>query len=873
MNLYGGMEPALPLHKMINLLLAICLLGTGGVTGAVFTTGLPTSTAPVDDILQINQRLVSEDHLGSKAYFEGDILLTSSSFSPDITKWVKKDGIVQIPYVLDPSYMPDHIQTMNEAFSDFQATTCIRFVKRTDQRDYISILPGLGCYSAIGRKGRRQVLSLNFDCLAKGKGTVLHELLHVLGFWHEHSRADRDNYIRIDWEAIQKGYERNFCKYDTTNMIVNYTLGSILHYSGSAFANNEGSKTIVPRTKAEIGQRMKLHKMDILRVNKLYCTEPKDFSLEVSAPVIYDCSPENTKQDANTELSTGPASVLTFREESGLFLTPNFSATQAPTSTSSITQEKNSSTARSISANHETEVLPAPNSSASQKPGPSLDSNSLTTQEAEHSPAPTSIANCKLEHSPTSTLFANESPKRNPAFTSSTSEGFNLSPNTSAIQEAEFGSAVSSFITQKSKIASFASSISVLTGGPKKSLLLNPVSAYASSAEIRQNIFDTSSQIVSGRPPLWPVTHTDVKRTLFNTQTTTFQTFSSKTRMSLIASSLATSTLKGRTKELLSTSITNNTDQGSGLFYSQEGPGTTTTIQEAGYTHLILPTTETKSTINTSVTAVLKTLSRSASQISDAATQTIVHHTALEKAMSSFIFQSTGIPEQTGTKDVANLPDDREGGHLKAELLKILGKRSSPDSGETTVGILKEIQPRKNSVLKSLHEMFYHGRPLATTIKLESLCGFEAGMCGWKQIIDDDLDWSLASGSVNVDTGHLNAGGFHLLLYSHQRNPIPQERAILVRPITQSFSCISFWYGGYQHTIMGTLNIYIASNSGKKTLLWSVGGQQRLRWTKAQIDFQPQPQYHNVQVVVEGVVDPVNASTIAIDNLYIGNCS
>lgn len=486
-----------------------------------------------------------------------------------------------------------------------------------------------------------------------------------------------------------------------------------------------------------------------------------DFSLEVSAPVIYDCSPENTKQDANTELSTGPASVLTFREESDLFLTPNFSALQAPTSTSSITQEKNSNMARSISANHETELLPAPNASASQKPGPSLDSNSLATQEAEHSPAPTSI-----EHSPTSTLFANEAPKRNPAFTSSTSEGFNLSPNTSAIQEAEFGSAVSSFITQKSKIASFASSISVLTGGPT-SLLLNPVSAYASSAEIRRNIFDTSSQIVSGRPPLWPVTHKIVKRTLFNTQTTTLQTSSSKTRMSLIASSLATSTLKGRTKELLSTSITKTTDLGSGLFYSQEGPGTTTTttIQEAGYTHLILPTTETKSTINTSVTAAKKTLSRSATQISDAATKTIVHHTALEKAISSFFFQSTGIPEQTGTKDVANLPDDREDGHLKAELLKILGKRSSPDSRET-VSILKEIQPREKSVLKSLHEMFYHGRPLATTIKLESLCGFEAGMCGWKQIIDDDLDWSLASGSVNVDTGHLKAGG-KLYLYCH----------------------------------------------------------------------------------------------------------
>ncbi|XP_077329341.1 uncharacterized protein LOC143963537 [Lithobates pipiens] len=583
---------------------------------------------------------------------------------------------------------------------------------------------------------------------------------------------------------------------------------------------------------------MKLHEMDILRVNKLYCAEPEEFSVEVSAPVIYDCSPENTKQDADTELSTGPASVSTFREES------SFSATQAPTSTSSITQETKSSPACSISANHKTELIPAPNSSASQKPGHSLD--------------PTSIANCKPEHSPTSTSFAIQAPERNPASTSSTSEGFSPSPNTSAIQEAEFDPAVSSFITQKSKIASFASSISVLTEGTKKALVLNLLSAYASNAEIRQNIFDTSSQKVSGRPPLWPVTHTNVKRTLFNTQTTTLQTSSSKTQMYLIASSLATPTLKGRTKELLSTSITNNTNIGSGLFFSQEGPGTTTAIQEAGYTRLILPTMETMSFINTSVTADLKTLSRSASRISDAATKTIVHHTALEKAMSSFIFQRAGIPERsstdngwhTGTKDVANLPDNQEDCHLKAGLLKILGKRSLPDSGENTVSILKEMQSRNKTILKSLHEMFYLGRPLAATVKLISLCGFEAGMCGWKQIIDDDLDWSLASGSVDMDTGHLKAGGLHLLLYSHQRKQISQQRAILVRPITQSFSCIFFWYGGYQHTIMGTLNIYITSESGKKTLLWSVGGQERIRWTKAQIDLQPQPQYHNVQISI-----------------------
>lgn len=42
-------------------------------------------------------------------------------------------------------------------------------------------------------------------CLQKGPGIVLHELMHVLGFWHEHSRADRDRYIRVNWNEILPG--------------------------------------------------------------------------------------------------------------------------------------------------------------------------------------------------------------------------------------------------------------------------------------------------------------------------------------------------------------------------------------------------------------------------------------------------------------------------------------------------------------------------------------------------------------------------------------------------------------------------------------------------------------------------------------------
>ena len=60
------------------------------------------------------------------------------------------------------------------------------------------------CWSEVGRQpSRAQDLSIGSNC--DTVATVEHELMHALGFWHEQSRYDRDNYITINWKNIEAG--------------------------------------------------------------------------------------------------------------------------------------------------------------------------------------------------------------------------------------------------------------------------------------------------------------------------------------------------------------------------------------------------------------------------------------------------------------------------------------------------------------------------------------------------------------------------------------------------------------------------------------------------------------------------------------------
>ena len=75
---------------------------------------------------------------------------------------------------------------------------------------------------------------------------VLHELMQAVGFWHEQSRADRDDYVIMNWNYIEHGKRNiNYKKHNETSMIGEYDLCSVMHYrvgGGAMSLTDKGRK-------------------------------------------------------------------------------------------------------------------------------------------------------------------------------------------------------------------------------------------------------------------------------------------------------------------------------------------------------------------------------------------------------------------------------------------------------------------------------------------------------------------------------------------------------------------------------------------------------------------------------------------------------
>ncbi|KAF8794422.1 astacin-like metalloprotease toxin 5 [Argiope bruennichi] len=177
----------------------------------------------------------------------------------------------KVPYVIDQSLI-GYSPFILDAFKNYHTYTCVKFVPRTTEKDYIRIFLGQGCYSNVGRTGGQQMVSLGNGCLYVG--TAIHELGHALGFYHEQNRSDRDDHLIIYIENVQKGMEFNFAKLAPTQnlLLTPFDYDSIMIYGNDAFSK-DGSNTMVAKNGQKLYNpydKQSLTKSDAERVKKMY---------------------------------------------------------------------------------------------------------------------------------------------------------------------------------------------------------------------------------------------------------------------------------------------------------------------------------------------------------------------------------------------------------------------------------------------------------------------------------------------------------------------------------------------------------------------------------------------------------------------------
>ena len=154
------------------------------------------------------------------------------------------DGI--IPYDLSKLTMEQRATVLGAMQRWMDTGARISFVPRTNQESWVSFTgktdAGNNTTQTGYKAGKRTDINITAFWWRQGDWMPAHELGHVLGFHHEHTRWDRDEYVTIHYDKLKPGRRGDYDWIPKTNWLVSstpYDYYSIMHYRVCWNSTNE----------------------------------------------------------------------------------------------------------------------------------------------------------------------------------------------------------------------------------------------------------------------------------------------------------------------------------------------------------------------------------------------------------------------------------------------------------------------------------------------------------------------------------------------------------------------------------------------------------------------------------------------------------
>jgi hypothetical protein len=186
-----------------------------------------------------------------------------------------------IPFEINAKNFPEGSPERAEILAGIEilnTRTNLTLVHRSAEEDYVEFVQSEerdACRSRVGRGRGRQEVKCATDLDDFGPGTVVHEILHAAGFYHEHQREDRDKFIKVDFDNIIDGKRFAFEKKGDADDVGQYDLVSRMHYFRRAFAKDSSKDVITPidgggnPTADQVGGRQ-LSAADVEFISRVY---------------------------------------------------------------------------------------------------------------------------------------------------------------------------------------------------------------------------------------------------------------------------------------------------------------------------------------------------------------------------------------------------------------------------------------------------------------------------------------------------------------------------------------------------------------------------------------------------------------------------